>query len=429
MAVNLQPAFDVLPAYRPVKFELVQTAPNPLIIENAVVTILKNGVPIGPPIRFKSSRQEISIIPASTDFFFEVDIQKYVQDDLGPTAELPSTIFLSTFFGSALNSEMFGAFQISASYEFISTITGLLVPLVAPLDISNQFNVYSIARQCTSPFFEDMDLEQYVGIPLANPETLFLTKGARTIELCEDENAFLSIIQPNAAVAVNSFQVELYDVNDVLLSSGVAVNSIPPFSSMQTLNTSVDSLTFQIYVLGAPNFADPNLSYYTVSMGYAFNIPPFIYLRQSEVVRYNISKACCDLRSCRLHWMNLLGGTDSYTFNSEKAISLKTESSQAEKALSWEIGSATPHNASDVGRFKIKSEATPSISLKSKILTNTEATWLSELLTSPKVYAFIEGEFVPVIITDTEQIISRHTGKIRYEVTAQLANDWIIQRI
>ena len=51
------------------------------------------------------------------------------------------------------------------------------------------------------------------------------------------------------------------------------------------------------------------------------------------------------------------------------------------------------------------------------------------LLMSTKVYAEINGEFIPVIIEDTEQDTTTESGFIRYEITAALANDLIIQRI
>ena len=130
-----------------------------------------------------------------------------------------------------------------------------------------------------------------------------------------------------------------------------------------------------------------------------------------------------------LHWMNLLGGSDSYTFSSTKDFIMSTTSEEGEKALSWVIGSTTPNDKSDIGSMKLKSEAKKSYELNTKILTNTEALWLSELLVSPKVYAELDNTLIPVIVQPTTQSISRHTGKIRIPITVTLANDLIIQRI
>ena len=126
--------------------------------------------------------------------------------------------------------------------------------------------------------------------------------------------------------------------------------------------------------------------------------------------------------------MNLLGGPDSYTFDEDKDLQLSTSHNVSQKALQWTTGSTTPNNPSDTGHNKQKSEGRNFYNLNSKILTNTQSAWLSEMLTSPKVYAEIGGDLVPVIIEKTTQSVTRDTGKIRFPIRATLANDLIIQR-
>ena len=430
MAITIQPAFDALPAYRPVKFQATFTVPDPVIVENAVVTILNFGVAIGPPIRYKATRSEPSVFPGATAFIFEIDIQKYIQDILGPNKDLTSTFPPASTIGSIENEEMFGLFSISVTYEVISLATGLLEPTFGIVDVSNQFYVYSIARQSTAPFFEEMLLTDYVGSPILNPSS-FLTKSSRTLTVCEDDQAFLSIVQPNIFVPLNGFRIELFDANGASLDFGLGETGNPAFSNMQTMNTGFNSLAAQTYVDGAPNWANPLIASYTISFGYLFLVggPAYVFFNQTELFTYEIKGKCCGLRELRLHWMNLLGGSDSYTFKSQKDLILSTTSDRSQAALPWTIGSLTPHNASDVGNFKIKSEGSTAFQLTSQFLTNTEATWLSELLMSPKVYAELNGELIPVIIEDTQQSISRDQGKIKFEVIATLANEFIIQRI
>jgi hypothetical protein len=130
-----------------------------------------------------------------------------------------------------------------------------------------------------------------------------------------------------------------------------------------------------------------------------------------------------------LHWVNLLGGTDSYTFNSEKDLRIETTSDTGKKALKWKIGDTNPHDPSDVGKFKTRSKAVKFYNLKSKIVTNSEALWLEGLLYNPKVYAEINGYFIAVEVKPTNQSISRHTGKIPFEITVELSQDLIIPRM
>ena len=153
----------------------------------------------------------------------------------------------------------------------------------------------------TAPYFEQMDLGDYIGAPLF-PDTLFLTKSAKTLKICDDENAWLSVIQPNIGFPINGFEVQLFDENGVLLSEGVGATNAPPFSLMQTMNTSVTCLAAQTYFTGAPNFADPLLSYYTISFGFLIVVagPIYIYIDQTELFTYELADNCCD-RSCLLY--------------------------------------------------------------------------------------------------------------------------------
>lgn len=429
MPINLQPAFTALPAYRPVAFETFLSSPDPTVIENAVVDIYNGPDLVVSGIIYKSSRNEPSAFPLSTDYFFEIDIQKYIQDLLAPNKELPSTFPPNTTLGSALNDDMFGLFSIRVTYQYIDSATGILTDFAGAPEVSNQFYVYSIARQSTAPYFEVMNLGDLIGGPLLL-NTMYLTKSEYTQPICADENAFLSLIQPNIGAGLTGFEVQLFDSNGVLLSEGQAGTNVPPFSLMQTLNTGITSLSGQTYVTGAPNFSVPALAYYTVSFGFLILVagPAYVYIQQTPDFTYNVKANCCDRKSLRLHWMNLLGGTDSYTFTKQKVLGLETASDTARASLPWEIGSVTPHNVSDVGEFKTSSEASPFYDLISDILTNTTAEWLSTLFTSPKVYAEINGQFVPVRIEPNTWTINSSEGKLQYELTVIFSNGWIIQR-
>lgn len=415
--ILLQPPFAELPAYRPIKFLLSFTSTLAAPFENAVVTIYKDTIAIGPPIRFKSSGNAPALAPGNQDYFFEVDIQKYCQDLLAPSATLP-TIFVNAATNPASNvaienKDFYGLFRIEITYEFINPLTGLLTgfPLT---DVSNDFNIYSASRTQ----FEQMDLEDYIGT-LLGVDTKFLTKSATEVDICQTDNFMLSFINP----LISGFEVRFYDSAGILLDFGVATSGAA--TAGRTLNVGLDELAKVTWVAGFPVLPNPLIASYEVSFGY---VVALIYTRQTEIFTFNLIK-CCPLRELRLHWMNLLGGSDSYTFSSTKDLIMATTAEEGEKALTWAIGSTTPNNKSDIGSMKLKSEAKKSYELNTKILSNSEASWLSELLVSPKVYAELDNTLIPVIVQPTTQSISRHTGKIRMPIVVTLANDLIIQRI
>ena len=423
--IPIQPPFQLLPTYRPIAFEAKVTILDTVgPAENALVTINKGGVDVVLSIPYKSIRNEPALAPGFTDYYFDIDIQKYCQDLLGPFAALPS-IFPSKTDMSAQNNELFDYFYIKVSYQYISLADGLLKTIPVG-DISNSYCVFAASRKNQ----ELMSLEDYLGTTPITPDRLFLTKSARVLNVCEDDNAFLSVLQEDGTVPTNGISASFYDSSGALLDFGLAFLPSPTIAGQLTVNTGLDSLANMTWVLGAPVLPNPLIASYVLTFG-SITVtggPTYSYLRQTEDFTYNVINHCCDRKSLRLHWMNLLGGADSYTFDENKDLQIATNHSTGQKALGWIAGSTSPNIASDIGSMKLKSEGLRFYNLNSKILTNAQSLWLSEMLTSPKVYAQINGDFIAVIVEKTTQSIGRDKGKIRFPITVTLANDLIIQR-
>lgn len=425
MSITLQPPFDLLPSYRPIALEVFATTLDTLgPVENALVTIFKDLVPVVEKIPYKSNANATSIIPLSTDYFFYIDVQKFCQELLGPSAGLPS-IFPDKSISSAQNNDMFFILNILITYQYIDATTGLLTDLLIT-DLANPYAVFVASRQNQ----ELMSLEDYLGTNPTTADRLFLTKSARTLKLCASDNAFLTTLQESNAFPTNGVRVLFFDAAGGFLDFGLAFLPAPTFAGQVTLNTGLESLANVVWVDGAPTLPNPLIASYTVQFGFVTVTPGPIYsmLVQTETFTYEVKAQCCDRKSLRLHWMNLLGGPDSYTFDEDKDLKLATSHNVGQKALGWGIGSTTPNNVSDVGNMKLKSEGRHFYDLNSKILTNTESAWLQEMLTSPKVYAEIDGDMIAVIVEKTTQSVTRDTGKIRFPIRVTIANDLIIQR-
>jgi hypothetical protein len=420
MPLNKQPPFTHLAAYRPITFEAIVPIPIAQSVENALVNIFKDGLPIlDSPAVYKSSGNAPNINPAFQDYYFDIDIAKYVQDSLGPTTDFPSTMPSKTVV-TADNSEFYGEYYIEVTYQYID-IFGLLDDL-AFADASNTYTVFAASKENQEPMF----MEDYLGTSPVTADRPFLTKSARTLPVCVSDNAFLSVIQAQNAFPTDAFEARFYDSSGVLIESAFGSLNVLVAASMKTLNTGLEALQNAAWLTGPPTLPNTNIKSYTVQFG-DYNFP--VFTPQTEIFTYNVIGECCGLRELRLHWVNLLGGTDSYTFNSEKDLRIETTSDTGKKALKWKIGDTDPHDPSDVGKFKTRSKAVKSYNLKSKIMSNDEALWLSGILYSPKVYADINGQFIAVEVKPTNQSISRHTGKIPFEITVELSQDLIIPRI
>lgn len=432
MAINKQPPLSILPASRPVAFELyVDTLTSAYSAENAVVTIQKNGLAISNPIRFKSVRNETSpLSPFDTRWFFDVDIHKLCQDTLAPYSGQLTSGFVNPATRFVSNMDMFAVYKILVTYEVIDLSTGRLEDSGVDQEISNEFNVFSSSKGN----LESMFLDEYYGT-FAGQNTKFLTKSSRTINICKDDNVYLSLIAPPDTPVfpnnINSVFVQLFDSAGGLLSEGLTASSMLA-STQSTLNSGVLSLSTAAYYLGAPDFNDIELSYYTVSIGYGdTNGTIADYVPNTETFTYNLTGSCCPVKSLRLHWLNRLGGIDSFTFDDAKDLQESTSSENGKQALGWVIGSTKPHKASSEGLFKYNSQSVQQYLVRTKFLSNDEALWLSDLLSSVKVYIDIDNTFTLVAckVGDTEQSITRNDGKIKYSLVLNLSNNPINHRI
>lgn len=424
--ILLNPAFSELPAYRPVKFRLLVDTDPLTPAENAVVSIYKNGALLT-VVRYKSFDNFLSAFtPPNFSYLFDIDIQKYIQDSLSPEAAAPSLLNNDSPAGVQLNTDSYGAYHIEVTYEQISA-AGIIEAVPAVSDTSADYIIFAASKKHS----ENKFLYDYIGNYPALALSEFLTKSEGIKEVTKEDYSFLSIIQnPLQPLDINCFRVRMLNSSFADISTGFYEFGSTAGAVQYSINCGFNQLQNYTYVQ-APNFALTNIVYYQISFGNLFTLPGpvYIYSAHTEFEVYKLKSGNCDRRALRLHWLNMLGGLDSYTFDSEKALSITTKSGRSQKALTYESGALIPDLITDIGNFKTNSKASESYKLKSKFLTNQHAAFLSELLTSTKVYAEINGQFIPVIIEDTQQDTTTESGFIRYEITATLANDLIIQRI
>ena len=143
MPIALFPPFVVLPAYRPVKFMAYVTQPAATPVENAVVAIYKNSTLIG-TIKYKSFFNSVGLSPPDVDYYFNIDIQKYVQDSLGPDTGAPKSLVQNAFVID--NTDIYSEYHIEITYERIST-AGILEAVPAVSDTSTTYSIFSASRK------------------------------------------------------------------------------------------------------------------------------------------------------------------------------------------------------------------------------------------------------------------------------------------
>lgn len=107
----------------------------------------------------------------------------------------------------------------------------------------------------------------------------------------------------------------------------------------------------------------------------------------SSIVTYNIVDSDCKYTAYRLHFLNRLGGFDSYNFTKVSHNTTEIKKSQYKAPIgALTSASAFGYNKYDRGDRQYSIISKDTIKLSSDWLSEAESTWLRELVESPEIY-------------------------------------------
>jgi hypothetical protein len=407
MAIITTPGTSPLSAYLPNVFVTSQASANE--VKWAYVEIFINTISIATiavPLRDEQ--------PLGT-YNFEFDIQAILQDALQPFADQKSEVisaFNATSIGLITAAQL--TYYVDVTYKYIDPTTGLLTDL-GVTDTSGDFYALAGTLQRT----EAQNFTAFIPVAAAPNFQRWLTNAPLTQNICSTENAFLSHIAINAATKM---RVRTYNSSGVLIDEGYTDVDTSPIFEVQRLGVGVPNLSGIAWTdnTGAPTTVSfSGIAYYTIELSsFAPGFPYYLEIRRFNLV------SCCD-GAARVHWLNLLGGGDAYTFKSKQRVSNSISYTQATKTLDKTF------NYSDKGAFKIHSTSRKIYEATSEPLSVEEAEWLKELALSVEAYLETEAGFLPIIVTveevEVEKQVNGELNLVQIKITFQEANDLIIQ--
>lgn len=144
--------------------------------------------------------------------------------------------------------------------------------------------------------------------------------------------------------------------------------------------------------------------------------------KASETLRFNLWEECSKYDPVTLHFLNTLGGYDSYTFRKRTIRTLNAEKKTYEQnSFRYSTGSYGYSNRSG-GVTNYNTKLTEQWVLNTDFLTDSEAEFIEQLQFSPMVYmgAFSALEKVTVIGAEFERKFNRD-GLVQYSVIIQRA--------
>lgn len=192
---------------------------------------------------------------------------------------------------------------------------------------------------------------------------------------------------PTSAANI-TVQIKNYDLAGNLVSTQNATVVPTAANYLQQLNVAPGAINALF-----PNMITAGVGYYTVKIG-ATSIYKFTIVCESKYIPYT------------LHFLNQLGGFESFTFPKVSRITYENEKKKFTQlpyrvdgsgVVSYSNGNSVLYDTATVfaSRYKEKRRIT------SDVMSDAEYAWLRELITSPVVYLQEGSYLTPVVITDT----------------------------
>jgi hypothetical protein len=230
----------------------------------------------------------------------------------------------------------------------------------------------------------------------------FLTNSPDNVNVSIDEKGWLYAIQP-VANTVDGVEIKTYNsvggvVQTVILDNPyVAVGASGEcFIRMPAAPGSLNLIPNGQLIAGAQPVVDSTVVYYTIRT-FASGV------QTSEIKTYTLIDNCSIHEKYRLHFLNRLGGFDSYSFIKGSSITDTINKKVYKKPKGNLIGgSSFGYSVSDRLTTQYQTEVKTAYQINSDWINDEESEWLRELMSSPIIFWEKDGELIAINITDVQ---------------------------
>lgn len=159
-----------------------------------------------------------------------------------------------------------------------------------------------------------------------------------------------------------------------------------------------------------------------------------LFFRITEVQTFKVVN-CCGGRKVRVHWLNDLGGADSFNFFSKRIIRQEVKGVVGERPLTWRLeeenyDNVTHHDPEASGMMRIDVNSNEVYEVESVELSTEVSTWLEELTSS--VECFIELDdydcFLPIVVRDIKEVFDDEDELVKKSLEFEMSNGNIKHR-
>ena len=243
------------------------------------------------------------------------------------------------------------------------------------------------------------------------------------------EKAFISAMIGEAN-AVDRIGIFAYDSTSTLIQTTYINN---PFAAVS--NTASRFITLPAGPTNLNLILNANLDAGTQNQGNIipsntsfYNIRSFGIGSASKIVRYNITEVCSKHTPVRLHFLNQYGGYDSFTFDLLNTFTSNIERKEYRQNLGGFVGSTYTYDIKDRSATIFDTQIKTIQVLNSNWITDTEAGWLEQLMTSPDVYIEVGTQLQAVNITDTSYTQKKTVNDQLFNLTITIEKSFLKHR-
>jgi hypothetical protein len=217
----------------------------------------------------------------------------------------------------------------------------------------------------------------------------FLTYAPRTQYIDSNQSAFLYFL----ASDLSKTKVNLtgYDASgNAIASALISITQTDKFSRVAIGTYDIVNSDASAWVGSTPSTFLTGVSYYTVKVESGSTV--------SETFTFYVDSKCSKYTPIRLHWLNRLGGFDSFNFIYKSEVDTDVKRSSYLQEHHNFTGASWEYNKASRGNTVYNVEMTSTTRVNTDFLTDSESEWMEDLFTSPVVYQELNNELIAVTI-------------------------------
>jgi len=220
----------------------------------------------------------------------------------------------------------------------------------------------------------------------AGNDRKFLTDAPSVQYINSNKSAFLTFLATQSDVVSARFQ--FYDATGATLGTGdvdlSALTSAYAYIACGTYDIANSDPTAWSGVNPATILT--SCSYYQISLRTGSN--------SSETFTFYIDSKCSKYTPIRLHWLNRLGGFDSYNFNMKSMEETDIKRANYLQEEHRFTGTTWEYNSASRGRTDYHISTQDKLTVNTDYMTEAESIWMNDLFTSPVVYQEVNNQLI-----------------------------------